>query len=81
MNKCQLTKIEKLLQSWKYMNTEYVNLKIVLFEIIATYTNDEFVLEELYSKYVSKENVLQMMKDLLFSVQEGKCLNCYLLHT
>jgi hypothetical protein len=81
LNKCQLTKVEKLLQSWKYMNTEYVNLKIVLFEIIATYTNDEIVLEELYNKYISKEYILQMMEKLLFSIQEGKCLNCYLLQT
>jgi hypothetical protein len=76
MNSCQLNKVQKLLNSWKYMNTDYVNLKIVLFEIIATYSQDEFVLQDLYAKYISKENVLRMMKELVFVNEEGMCKNC-----
>ena len=64
MTNVKLDKIGGVINNWKYLNTEYVNLKVSLFEIITTYVNDEFKLKDLYDKYISKENILNMMKDV-----------------
>ena len=64
MTNVKLDKIGGLINNFKYLNSEYVNLKVSLFEIITTYVNDEFKLKDLYDKYISKENILTMMKDI-----------------
>ena len=64
MSSNQLNVIGGVLINFKYLNTDYVNLKVSLFEIITTYVNDEFKLKELYDKYISKENILNLMKTI-----------------
>ena len=64
MTNNKLDKIGAVLNNFKYLNTDYVNLKVSLFEIITTYVNDEFKLKELYDKYISKENILNLMKTI-----------------
>ena len=64
MSSNQLNIIGGVLNNFKYLNTDYVNLKVSLFEIITTYVNDEFKLKELYDKYISKENILNLMKTI-----------------
>jgi Sec-independent protein translocase protein TatA len=64
MSSNQLNVIGGVLINFKYLNTDYLNLKVCLFEIITTYVNDEIKLKELYDKYISKENILNLMKTI-----------------
>jgi len=53
--------ILKLLTNWKHLKQEYINLKVVLLDVIYTYVEYEKQLEVLYNKYESKEKIIELM--------------------
>ena len=56
--------IMKLIENWKYLNQEYINLKVVLLEIIYSYVEFENQLENLYKIYESKDNLIKLMENI-----------------
>ena len=53
--------IQTLLTNWKHLKQEYINLKVVLLDVIYTYVEYEKQLEVLYNKYESKEKIIELM--------------------
>lgn len=68
--------VQRLLYNWKHLKQEYINLKVVLLDIIHSYVDYEKQLEDLYNtqtinkgrvadkkwvKYESKENIIKLM--------------------
>jgi hypothetical protein len=60
----EFVKILKLIENWKYLKQEFINLKVVLLEVIYNYVEYENQLEILYNKYESKENLMNLMEEI-----------------
>lgn len=56
--------IEGLLNNWRHLNQKYINLKVVLLDIIHTYVEYEKQLELLYNKYESKDKIIELMSKI-----------------
>ena len=56
--------IEDLLKNWRHLNQKYINLKVVLLDIIHTYVEYEKQLEILYNKYESKDKIIELMSKI-----------------
>jgi len=56
--------IDGLLNNWSHLNQNYINLKVVLLEIIHSYVEFEKQLEILYNKYESKDKIIELMSKI-----------------